>query len=250
MQRVLLASVLSLPVAMTITTSSASAAVISMNFASHDNANPDPPSTPYSMGPSESAGVVPATNWNNLLTASSTFPGLVDNTGTPTSASVTWSSGGGTWSTNITAAPGNFNMMKAHLDAISPGDASVTVSSIPASIANLYDVYVYFDSQSSNGIVTSNYTIGSQTYFMTDTAEFNGTFVQATGTTAGTRTAGANYARFSNLTGTSFTLLADSEDFRADISGIQVVGVPEPSSFFMLVFGTLFMGFIKGRRRN
>lgn len=227
-----------------------SAAIISMNFASHENTNPDPPATPYSMGASESAGVVPATNWNNLLGSTSSATDLVDGSGTATTADVSWTSNG-TWSTDITAAPGNFNMMKAHLDARSAVDAVVTVSSIPASIANLYDVYVYFDAQTNNGSVESNYTIGSQTYFMKDTAAFSGTFTQATGTTAGTRTSGANYARFTNLTGTSFTLTADSESFRAEISGIQVVGVPEPSSICMLlVGGALIVGRFPRRKHS
>ncbi len=83
----------------------------------------------------------------------------------------------------------------------------------------------------------TNYTIGSTTYYISDTTTFNGTFVQGTGTTAGTRTAGANYVLFSGLTGDSFTLTADSENFRAEISGVQVVGVPEPASSLFILAG-------------
>ena len=217
------------------------AAALSLNFASGPDIPGPPPS--YLMDAAESAGVVPLTNWNNLTGASASVSNLVNDSGIITSAMASWTSNG-TWETDITVSAGDFKMMKTHLDARASGfpaplDATVTVSGIPSGISTLYDVYVYFDAVTADGTVLSNYTIGSQTFYTSDTATFNGTFTQATGTTPETRSAGANYVKFSGLTGDSFTLVADSENFRAEISGIQIVAVPEPGSSVLIAMGGL-----------
>lgn len=231
-------------IALLVPTGQADAAGISFNFASGPDAaaGGTDPGTPYMMGALDVAGVVALDHWNNLTGKSGTFGSLLDNTGASTSASVLWNSNGTYHIGPLAVSPGNFTMMKSHLDGRasgfgSPVDPTVTVSSLNAAIGSLYDVYVYFDAETANGSVLSNYTIGSTTYYIQDTTTFNGTFVQGTGTTAGTRTAGANYVLFSGLTGDSFTLTADSESFRAEISGVQVVGVPEPGSSLFILAG-------------
>ena len=196
--------------------------VISANFATGQ-------SSTYPMTSDMVAGVTPVKNWNNL-TGSSNSAGVTlgDATGTATTAQIAWSCNG-TWNTTITPVDGDTTMMKAHLDARASGfpappDATINVGGLPSSItAGGYDVLVYFDATTSTGLVTSGYTIGPQTFWTNDTSTFSGTYVQATGTTKATATAGSNYARFSGLTGSGFTLNADSDAFRAEVSGIQIV---------------------------
>ena len=191
---------------------------ISANFASGT-------SSTYPMTADMVAGVTPVNNWNNLTGASnSAGVTLNDATGTATTAKVAWACNG-TWETGIDdTLSGDHKMMKAHLDARVAVDATINVGGLPSSItAGGYDVLVYFDATTATGAVTSGYTIGPQTFWTNDTSTFSGTYVQATGTTKATATPGSNYARFTGLTGSGFTLNADSDTFRAEVSGIQIV---------------------------
>ena len=82
------------------------------------------------MGAAESAGVVPQTNWNNAVGASRTSDlALVDASGNPTTATVTWSSAG-TWLTPITDQPGNRRLMKGYLDTTSASSTTVNVAGL------------------------------------------------------------------------------------------------------------------------
>jgi hypothetical protein len=240
--------------------SAAHATVIGLNFASGEDFADGVTVTSlnYDLLPADSAGVVPSANWNNLHLANASInntggaTNVVDSTGAATTADVVFQTNG-TWDTGGPLTNGNFKMMRAHLDGrasffVSPADPTVTVSSIPYST---YDVYVYFDAVTSDGSVNSNYTIGSQTFFIKDTSTFNGTtFVQGTGTTSGTRTSGANYVLFSGLSGASFTMTADSETFRAEVSGMQIVDttvIPAPAA---LPAGLALLGGMALKRRR
>jgi fibronectin type 3 domain-containing protein len=177
--------------------------------------------TPSSMGGTESAGVVALTNWNNCTGTSGTNVALNYSTGSSSGATVTYSCND-TWSTAITESAGNPRMMKGYLDDGNAGSTTVTINSLPSAItANGYDVYVYFDGDTSTAC-TSNYTIGSTTIVGTDPAntDFSGTFTQASGGSNG------NYVKFTSLTGASFTLTASpaSGSTRAPVNGIQIVG--------------------------
>jgi len=76
------------------------AGVISIDFVGRD--------TP--MSPAEIAGVVARSNWNECKLDGSGFA-LVDETGTTTGATISWSSSP-LWSLPIADTPGNFRMMK------------------------------------------------------------------------------------------------------------------------------------------
>jgi hypothetical protein len=77
------------------------------------------------MSATETAGVVPLSNWNSFAPvgqATGGTPGsqatpqpLVDNSGAASGASVVWTANN-TWNTPITEAPGDFRMMKGYID--------------------------------------------------------------------------------------------------------------------------------------
>jgi hypothetical protein len=70
---------------------------------------------------------------------------------------------------------------------------SITVTNLPANYASGFSVIVYGDSSAASR--TMNYTIGAQTRTIQDAGIFSGTFTQ-----------NANFATFSGLTGSTFTL--------------------------------------------
>ncbi len=211
---------------------------ISLNFASGRDTDTDNIPT-FDMAFEMVAGVVRTNSWNNLRGMSGTNAGLTGNQNEPTAATVTWNSNG-TWQNGLTTVDGDTTMMKSYLDARAPGsgfgppnDATITVFGLPAGYTGSgYDVYVYFDASTDTGAVTAGYTIDNETFWINDTSTFDGsTYVLATSADRSNPTVGANYAKFSGLTTESFTLLADSDTFRAEVSGIQIVSLNEASTF-------------------
>ena len=178
------------------------------------------------MGSSETAGVVAKAHWNSATGAASTQAlALVDENGTATGASVTWTSDN-TWSTTIADTPGNARMMKGYLDTSNLNPTTVTVSGLPAS-ATGYDVYVYIDGDNPGALRTATYQISgpgitTSSITATDAAStnFSGTFTQ-TGSGPG------NYIKFT-INASGFTLTAtpgtSTDSYRrAPLNGIQIV---------------------------
>ena len=163
-------------------------------------------------------------NWNHAVGASRSTPQkLVDETGAPTSATITWSASG-VWATPITDQAGNRRMMKGYLDTTSTSQTTISVSGLPL---RTYDVYVYADGDNRSFARTAAYTLGSTggspaTIQLTDSAgaNFSGTFTLA----AHSR---GNYVRFTTTAG-SFVLTAkpltgDNATLRAPVNGLQIV---------------------------
>ncbi len=145
-------------------------------------------------------------------------------------------------------------MMNTEIDERSSGfsganPATVTVSGL-SSFAGAYDVYVYYNAISGPGTVHAAYTIGSTTYYTSNSTFDGSTFIRETNTSSsGPYTTGANYVEFVGVTGSSFTLTDNPENFRGEINGIQIVGVPEPSSLVALG-GLAVAGLVMAARRR
>ena len=219
-------SVTSSNAVLTLAPTDSTGSAISINFAGGHTGN-----YPSPMSASESAGVVPATNWNNAAisgTGVGTLNNLVDDTGATLSAAVSWDCAG-TWSQDITDTAGNYRMMKGYIDQT----PTVTVTSIPGSFqASGYDVIVYCDGDAgtSGHLRVGQYKIGSTSIYAADNTQyFSGSFVRATGTNdEGFSTSAGNYVRFTNITSSSFVLYGIpgyTQDAapRAPINGIQIV---------------------------
>lgn len=227
-----------------ISSQAAAGSIISLNFASGRSG------VQYPMDSGMTAGVAPATNWNNLFGGNNTATDLLDSMGTATTATVTWT----TTSTHGVTTPsgssdGNIAMMETYIDHSVLTTAAVTVSGIPANSS--FDVYVYFDGNNSGHPRSAGYTIDDQTYWTTDVSDFGGTFFQATGTTEATATVNGNYAIFSGLTGSEFTLSVDPSHVgdiaRGAVNGIQIVctSVPEPGSVVLILTAFIAIGFFR-----
>jgi len=183
------------------------------------------------MTPTESAGVVPARNWNSATGAMGSATSLILSDGTLTSASATWNAPGdgptpGVWRLAYTDAPGNVRMMNGYLD---PGSqATITVSNLPAAItADGYDVYVYtYGDVPPNEARTYGYAIGATSLTVTQTGPDPNSFP---GFTLAPEHGPGTYVIFRKVTGAAFTLKATPIVVnRAPINGLQIVWPAKP----------------------
>jgi hypothetical protein len=107
-----------------------------------------------------------------------------------------------------------------------------------------YDLIVYYDGENSSDDWVTEYALSSggtpiASIFAKDAADsdtWDGTFVEATGTSAADATDG-NYVRFSGLTADSITLTATPGTGNAPINGLQLIPAPEPATLGILVAG-------------
>lgn len=194
---------------------------------------------PTGLGAAETAGVVPQFNWNNASGATRSTPlALVDETGTPTGATITWASNN-TWALPITDAAGDRRLMKGYLDTSPASITTVTVTGLPP---RGYTVYVYADGDNASYTRSGAYTISgpgitTTRLTLTDTAHTN----FSTAFTPGTNSAG-NYLKFTISAG-GFTLTAtpaDSLSRRAPVNAVQIV--PEAAPLLPRAIGVNFVG--------
>jgi hypothetical protein len=205
-------------VTLNVTSSSGSSGkVISIDFVGQD----------VPMAATEVAGVVAKAHWNNASGASSSASlALVDEMGSSTTATVSWSSNN-IWETTITDQAGNARMMKGYLDTASATTTTVNFTGLPSNAAG-YNVYVYADGDNPSGSRTGIYQISGAgitptSISLTDVAgtNFSGTFTQA-------NNSAGNYVVFT-INATSFTISGTPGSAtagvapRAPINGIQIV---------------------------
>jgi hypothetical protein len=178
------------------------------------------------MGPTEIAGVVPKSRWNDESGVTSASPQrLVDETGGATGAMVSWKADN-LHALPINDQPGNVRMMRGYLDDHYGHPTVVMVAGLPSN-ANGYNVYVYADGDNTTATRTGIYQISgaditTTSISLTDAANtnFSGTFTQA-------NNSAGNYVVFPiNATGFTLTVTAGASSTatrRAPVNGIQIV---------------------------
>jgi hypothetical protein len=168
------------------------------------------------------AGVVARPNWNAVTGASGGPVTLADESGTMTTATMTWTATG-TGALGLPAQDPDFVMMDGYLDADPQTVTEVAVSNLPPSPGG-YVVYVYGLDAETEGI---NYYIvypsnGDDAIYHAISSPFDpfdGTFVY------GENRSPANYTTMV-ISGTGFTLAVDSESdptAHTPLNGIQIV---------------------------
>lgn len=238
----------------------------------------------YSAGTpigTNTAGVVPQSNWNDVTTDSGSVDGAItffnDSTGAPVNGlGVAWT--GGTHY-NYSGYNAYYNVVpfSSVTDPNSVGDsdlisnfayanagASLTLTGIPYAS---YDVYVYLGGNAAypaayNGALIINLNGGAETASVQGETLANGSnWVQAdnyTPVTPGdysTYGAAANYAAFDNLSGGDLTVGCSGNDgWYEGITGIQIVNtaaVPEPETYATALCGFgMLLGLQKFRNRR
>jgi hypothetical protein len=200
---------------------SASAASIGVSFLGR-NAN-------TRVLPTETAGVVPQANWNNIDDSTyspaenGTAVSLQDDAGKFTTVSLTFVAND-SWNSDGPDVTPNDRLMLGIIKRQGLNTAcTFTFSNLDV---GPYDVYVYTSMNGDNVMLDT--TIGSTTYYTFEDHQFAGTFIQAVNTSAaGTRDVG-NYVKFAGVRPTNGVFLTTAT-WRGGgdgngIAGFQIVG--------------------------
>lgn len=193
------------------------------------------------MLPTDSAGFLPVTTWNNSATenyiSTSTTPlALAENTGAASAATASWESAN-TWS--MLASGGlpadktpNVRLFHGYIESRATTGATVTVNNIPY---GTYDVYVYVGGGRPNqvGSVTINRS-GAPTYYYLPISNdvFNSSttalplmLTKSTTIADARNAANASFARFSGVTGDSLTISTIDAVLDGNAGGICAVQI-------------------------
>ncbi len=204
--------------------------------------------------PSETAGAVPQSSWNNVDSGDPVVDGttlsLLDSAGSFTGVKIIYDAGD-SWNSDGGTATPDEKLMKGIIKAnpdpdlapINNSDRMVfTITNLPAGAT--YNVLVY---SSENGAgARMDLTVGATTYYIDQINNFSvqsgGLFVPATSTTAGAYEFGPNYAGYTNvspaangtITITAKKLIEDNGagaqiNDGIGVAGIQLVQVSGPA---------------------
>ena len=270
-----IAAVLSICAAAAVGTVAQAAAVsIGLNFNASNSGRSGAPYNLDATPPGLTAGVAIQDNWNDLSGNSQSLPSAAfhDSTGAVTTATATWS-GADTWGVyGSSQSDPNLQMLNGYLDNHhqTPTSATLTVSNIPYAT---YEVIAYVNSDHVNTATNASYgnialggaSGGNATYYYKTVGPVSYTsaqltagaeYIQTTATTdAGSGNPVADYAIFTGVTGSSFTLTNSAEGTAGSgnntgLTGIQIVdtsAVPEPSTVALAAIGLVGLMLIKRR---
>lgn len=228
--------------------SQAGASVISINFTGAGGED-------GTLASTDAAGFVSATNWNNIAENgpfnSNTGTSLVDDSGSATSAMISWGNGTdgtgiGSWAIgSLTPDTPDHRMFRGYLDNYE-GLRTITLSGLDA--GTIYNIYVYSDGDNDSNVRRGFFTMSGTTTELIDAAgNYSGSYEAVPSGTADS----GNYTVFTVSGATSYDLMFQgtlADDIpRAPLNGLQIVSVPEPSS---IVFGTLTMLTFLRRKRS
>lgn len=189
--------------------------------------------------PSGLAGVVPALNWNNSTVGMS----LLDDSGASSGASFTIGGSWGVWGiAPITPGPdGDGTYNRTMLDGYANTSSGIgpEVFAISGISYSSYNIYVYFSSDTANRTGTiadgnSGITYDFSTIGQSAISGADAVLTQTTDTTGNNPT--ADYAEFSDLTGSSDTLTLSLPN-GGGIAGFQIEAVPEPGTMALACLG-------------
>lgn len=209
------------------------------------SANMEGRNPPYQLPSNAIAGVVPAGNWNNIPSEpkandvwGSFGPFALQDANGEQIGKLTWT-GTGSWGRTSIGGPDG-DMMAGHIEATNDGSTSVTVEGLADNYSQ-YDVYVYVGDDAGGRLGEIRLNGGAAQTFTSKL--FDGTYTE-----------GTDYFVFHNVTGDAFTVsvepVGDLAANRTGIRGVQVVGVPEPSSIVLAGLAICGLAVITRRKRR
>ncbi|NRB27086.1 MAG: PEP-CTERM sorting domain-containing protein [Roseibacillus sp.] len=213
------------------------------------------------------AGSVPVGNWNNSGVSALNGPlALVDDAGSPTTATVLWSVANQWTTSGGDNSGGDTQMMQGYLDNFHDRPP-IEITGIPASfMASGYELRIYHNTDSGGAMgftVSDDGGLTSTTYYSYQPGGNGSNFPLAgadpfggaagyigSQETGGGATTASNYTLFTGLSGAELTITGvrgAAGDTRTRPNGFQITQVPEPSSMLLLVLGSAGI-FIRRRR--
>jgi len=218
----------------------AGAAVISVNVTETSDMHPN-----QQLAPATSAGAAGyvVSGWNNIATNSGAAADLNDDSGSATTADVSWAANGvwgdGSANDDANLGVGNAQLQRGYFDE-NPTGFTIDVTEIPY---DEYSLVLYYSSDQGAGGTHGG-------------VDVNGTPTGPTGETlpwvdSPALTVGQNVQVVSGLTGASLQIVGPARDgsVRHSVSGFQIVElVPEPTVIGLLSVAGVMLGFGSRRR--
>jgi hypothetical protein len=212
------------------------------------------------LQPTDVAGQLPQSHYNAIATPTGAFYSqsgsgisLSDDSGYPTPVQLAYSSSS-SWENGYGAETPNEELLQAELKTDGGSDtASITLSGVNAGV---YDLLVYVANNDVT-LVEGAYTVGTTTYYATESQGVSNSFTEADGTALSPAT--GNYVEFDNIVvptddgtiGLSWQGVSGGTNGSdvAAVNALQLVQVvPEPATASLFGLGGLFM--LKRRSRR
>jgi uncharacterized protein (DUF2141 family) len=190
---------------------------------------------PWRLAPSDLAGAVAQTNWNNISSSPAGNVGisdlLLDSAGNPSAVQLQFDANDA-WNSDSLTDTANDKLMKGIIKE--GGVGSTMTLTFTNLLAGFYDVYVYGDV--NGGPVDLDVSVGNKTNYWTEPAAFdNGTgFIEAASTDPAARAAG-NYVKFTGVTPVNGVITNDgmitiAATYQSGSDGLGIAGVQIVSS--------------------